>query len=158
MAADLGSQRGLDSNLLKQLECPVCMECVMSHIKLCENGHSICSSFRSRVSTCPTCRGKFTQVRNLALENLARTEKPAVLKSDQFIGGMFVHLSVRTRAHNAHLKSYQAWNAFGPVFCVTYRAMLDVITVRKVPKKRERLLSYSRIYLHRNIIGNCCSL
>jgi hypothetical protein len=41
-------------------------------IKLCANGHKICSICRPKVSHCPTCRDKFVDTRNLALEALAR--------------------------------------------------------------------------------------
>jgi hypothetical protein len=44
-----------------------------SPIKLCENGHNICDYCRSQVSICPACNGKFTDVRNIALEHIAAT-------------------------------------------------------------------------------------
>jgi hypothetical protein len=47
------------------------MEYMASPIKLCENGHHMCGSCKERLKQCPTCRGKFTTVRNIALENFA---------------------------------------------------------------------------------------
>jgi len=44
-----------------------------SPIKMCENGHNICSSCKERLSDCPSCRGEFCKVRNIALETLAAT-------------------------------------------------------------------------------------
>ena len=38
-----------------------------------ENGHNVCNSCRLRVSACPTCTGKFTNVRNITLEKNAAT-------------------------------------------------------------------------------------
>ena len=67
--------RALDEALLKDLECPVCMEYMVPPIKLCANGHNICSKCRGRVTCCPTCRSKFSEIRCLALENIARRQK-----------------------------------------------------------------------------------
>ena len=67
--------RALDEVLLSDLECPVCMQYMVPPIKLCTNGHSICSKCRDRVQRCPTCRAKFLEIRNVALENIARTLK-----------------------------------------------------------------------------------
>jgi hypothetical protein len=67
------SDSQLDWKLLKELECPVCMEYMASPIKMCENGHNICGGCKERLSECPSCRGKFVSVRNVTLENLAAT-------------------------------------------------------------------------------------
>jgi E3 ubiquitin-protein ligase SIAH1 len=44
-------------------------------IKLCANGHKICGICRQKVKECPSCRKKFIDDRNLALEDLARQVK-----------------------------------------------------------------------------------
>ena len=67
------SGKQIDWELLKELECPVCLEYMASPIKMCENGHNICSSCKERLSECPNCRGKFINVRNITLENLGAT-------------------------------------------------------------------------------------
>ena len=67
--------RALDEDLLKDLECPVCMQYMVPPIKLCTNGHNICSKCRERVQRCPTCMGEFLETRNLVLENIARKLK-----------------------------------------------------------------------------------
>jgi len=67
--------RALDEALLKDLECPVCMQYMVPPIKLCTNGHNICSKCRERVQRCPTCMGEFLETRNLVLENIARRQK-----------------------------------------------------------------------------------
>ena len=69
--------RAVDEVMLKDLECPVCMEYMVPPIKLCTNGHNICNRCRERVQRCPTCRGKFLDIRCLALENIARRQKHA---------------------------------------------------------------------------------
>jgi E3 ubiquitin-protein ligase SIAH1 len=67
------STKGLDWDLLEELECPVCLEYMASPIEMCENRHNICSSCKERLPNCPTCRGKLTEVRNIALEKSAAT-------------------------------------------------------------------------------------
>jgi len=65
----------LDEDLLKDLECPVCLEYMVPPIKLCTNGHNICNKCRRIVQCCPTCRAEFSEIRNVALENIARRQK-----------------------------------------------------------------------------------
>ena len=64
--------RDLDQGLLKELECPVCFECMVPPITICENGHNICPKCRPKLSNCPSCTKPFLDVRNLALESLSR--------------------------------------------------------------------------------------
>ena len=67
--------RALGDALLRELECPVCMQFMVPPIKLCTNGHNICSKCRKSAQRCPTCRSKFSKIRNVALENIARSQK-----------------------------------------------------------------------------------
>jgi len=67
--------RALDEALLKDLECPVCMEYMVPPIKMCTNGHNICSKCGEIVHVCPTCRAEFSVTRNVVLENIARRQK-----------------------------------------------------------------------------------
>ena len=67
--------RAVIENLLSDLECPVCMQYMVPPIKLCTNGHNICSRCRGRVQCCPICRAEFSVIRNLALEHIARRQK-----------------------------------------------------------------------------------
>jgi len=67
--------RDVDEALLKDLECPVCMGYMVPPIKLCTNGHNICSSCRRIVHFCPTCRAAFSEIRNVVLENIVRRHK-----------------------------------------------------------------------------------
>jgi len=64
--------KDLDQGLLQELECPVCFECMVPPITMCENGHSICPKCKPKLNNCPTCNKPFLQVRNLALESLSR--------------------------------------------------------------------------------------
>ena len=67
--------RHLSEALLKELKCPVCMEYMVPPIKLCTIGHNICSKCSESVQCCPTCRAEFSETRNMALENIARSQK-----------------------------------------------------------------------------------
>jgi len=60
----------LEKSLLRNLECPVCLEYMTPPIILCHYGHSICNSCRSELEICPKCRQPFLQARNYALEDL----------------------------------------------------------------------------------------
>jgi len=64
--------RALDEALLKDLECPVCLQYMVPPIKLCMNGHNICRKCRGKVTFCPTCEARFSQIGCLALEDIAR--------------------------------------------------------------------------------------
>ena len=67
--------RAVDEALMSDLECPVCMEYMVPPIKLCMNGHSICSKCKESIQCCHTCRATFTEIRNVALKNIARSQK-----------------------------------------------------------------------------------
>jgi E3 ubiquitin-protein ligase SIAH1 len=62
----------LSRGLLTELECPVCMEYMLPPIELCENGHNICPNCKPKLQQCPTCRRPFANIRNVALEKMAR--------------------------------------------------------------------------------------
>jgi len=62
---------GLNECLPEVLECPVCYECMEPPIRLCRNGHSICSKCRPRLNNCPICRRTILLTRNFALEAVA---------------------------------------------------------------------------------------
>jgi E3 ubiquitin-protein ligase SIAH1 len=65
------ASRQIDLKLLEELKCPVCVEYMEHPINMCENGHNICRNCKERLTECPTCRGNFTNVRNIALEKFA---------------------------------------------------------------------------------------
>lgn len=59
------------SQLLVELECPVCTNYMMPPIRQCKSGHSICEVCRKRLPKCPLCQEKFLDSRNISLEGLA---------------------------------------------------------------------------------------
>ena len=57
------------SNILKDLECPVCMETPETFpIYQCTQGHIVCNSCYPRVENCPVCRVKKLPIRALTAE------------------------------------------------------------------------------------------
>ncbi|XP_069680164.1 uncharacterized protein [Periplaneta americana] len=64
--------KDIENILLVELNCPVCMENMHPPIYLCVNGHSICHTCKPGLDSCPTCRGSLLNIRNKALENIAR--------------------------------------------------------------------------------------
>ena len=65
----------LPNYMVKALECPVCWETIEDPpIFLCEKGHGMCQTCRDPLKAqdqpCPVCRGRLTDTRNLAVENM----------------------------------------------------------------------------------------
>ncbi|XP_028790979.1 E3 ubiquitin-protein ligase SINAT4 isoform X2 [Neltuma alba] len=53
------------------LECPVCTNSMYPPIHQCHNGHTLCSTCKTRVhNRCPTCRQELGDIRCLALEKV----------------------------------------------------------------------------------------
>ena len=100
--------RALNEDLLEEMECPACMEYMVPPIKLCTNGHNICSKCRQRVQFCPTCRSKFSMIRNVALENIARRLKyPCVNREN----GCLELFSIE------HIAEHHAGCVYGKIKC-----------------------------------------
>ncbi|URD73244.1 E3 ubiquitin-protein ligase [Musa troglodytarum] len=58
----------------KLLECPVCANSMYPPIHQCQNGHTLCSTCKTRVQNrCPTCRQELGDIRCLALEKVAES-------------------------------------------------------------------------------------
>ncbi|KAH9609218.1 hypothetical protein KSS87_000478 [Heliosperma pusillum] len=56
------------------LECPVCTNSMYPPIHQCRNGHTLCSTCKTRVQNrCPTCRQELGDIRCLALEKVAES-------------------------------------------------------------------------------------
>jgi E3 ubiquitin-protein ligase SIAH1 len=60
----------LNQGLIGLLECPVCMEYMGPPIHQCRRGHLVCSACKPKLPSCPTCRSRFTESRNLAMEKV----------------------------------------------------------------------------------------
>ncbi|SPP87511.1 probable E3 ubiquitin-protein ligase sinah [Drosophila guanche] len=56
---------------LSLLECPVCFGYIMPPIMQCSRGHLICSGCRHKLTLCPVCRVPMSNIRNIAMENVA---------------------------------------------------------------------------------------
>ncbi|KAK8686529.1 hypothetical protein V6N13_125553 [Hibiscus sabdariffa] len=56
------------------MECPVCTNSMYPPIHQCHNGHTLCSTCKTRVhNRCPTCRQELGDIRCLALEKVAES-------------------------------------------------------------------------------------
>jgi len=69
-----GKQEKEEDGAESIFECPVCYETTLPPIYQCTNGHLVCSSCKTKVTQCPTCRGSLggeSGIRSLALETLA---------------------------------------------------------------------------------------
>lgn len=65
----------MSADLASLFECPVCFDYVLPPILQCHSGHLVCSSCRSKLTCCPTCRGALGNIRNLAMEKVASNVK-----------------------------------------------------------------------------------
>ena len=71
----------MKSDLLNELECPVCLEYLMPPIVFCLNGHNVCPRCRPKLKVCPNCRQPFVNIRNIALEKMSRQiEYPCIYR------------------------------------------------------------------------------
>jgi E3 ubiquitin-protein ligase SIAH1 len=77
--SSISSASGIDTSMSADLaslfECPVCFDYVLPPILQCQSGHLVCSSCRSKLTCCPTCRGSLGNIRNLAMEKVASNVK-----------------------------------------------------------------------------------
>ena len=103
--------RALNEDLLKDLECPVCMEYMVPPIWLCTNGHNICSKCRKSVQRCPTCRAEFLETRCVALENIARRLKYPCINRES---GCLELFSIE------HITKHHAGCVYGKIKCPFY--------------------------------------
>jgi hypothetical protein len=98
----------LSKDLLQELECPVCMEYMLSPITMCEKGHSICTNCRRVLNKCPNCRQHFVNIRNVSLENLARdVQFPCIYRKSGCKEVIFIDL----------ISEHQAECPYGPHKC-----------------------------------------
>ena len=63
------------SNAIKLMECPVCLDYLQPPIFLCQNGHSVCTNCKSKLTACPTCRAIMCNTRCIVLEHIIKKIK-----------------------------------------------------------------------------------
>jgi E3 ubiquitin-protein ligase SIAH1 len=98
----------VSEELLHDLECPVCTEYMVPPIKVCTNGHPICSKCRERVQHCPTCRAEHSEIRNVTLEDFIRKVKYPCANRHS---GCLQLFSIE------HINEHQAVCAYGKIKC-----------------------------------------
>ncbi|XP_032612060.1 E3 ubiquitin-protein ligase SIAH1B-like [Hylobates moloch] len=62
---------GSNNELASIFQCPVCLDYALPPILQCQRGHLVCRSCRSKLTSCPICRGPLGYIRNLAMEKVA---------------------------------------------------------------------------------------
>ncbi|GLG98385.1 Probable E3 ubiquitin-protein ligase sinah, partial [Gryllus bimaculatus] len=75
-AASAAAPQAAQDEMLRLLECPVCMEHMFPPIEQCVNGHSVCARCRLCVSECPECKGRFAGTRCRRLEAICEVLLP----------------------------------------------------------------------------------
>ncbi|XP_023018976.2 uncharacterized protein isoform X2 [Leptinotarsa decemlineata] len=60
----------LNTNLLLELECPICTNYMIPPIFMCAIGHSLCGNCKQNISMCPSCRIELKDNRNFSLEKV----------------------------------------------------------------------------------------
>ncbi|KAF5278672.1 hypothetical protein FQA39_LY00714 [Lamprigera yunnana] len=98
----------VDSDILLELECPVCNEYMVPPIYQCVVGHSICSTCKPLMNECPTCRDKIAATRNFSLEKLTRIIKYNCKYKD---------LDCPFQSNSEEIKDHEAKCKFGPYNC-----------------------------------------
>ena len=70
------------SALMKESECPICLQEMLGRIWQCESGHLVCEDCHSRpeVACCPTCRANFMG-RATAVEQIVKTIRGLAARS-----------------------------------------------------------------------------
>lgn len=61
----------INEDLIRSLECPICIEYMTKPIYNCVKGHSICNLCKKNVEKCPLCQVNITDARNYVLEEIA---------------------------------------------------------------------------------------
>ena len=61
--------------VLKEMECPGSIHYMVPPTLQCTNGHNIVSRCVGTVLLCPKCRVEFCEIRNVALETIATSQK-----------------------------------------------------------------------------------
>ncbi|PNF39358.1 E3 ubiquitin-protein ligase SIAH1 [Cryptotermes secundus] len=63
----------VQEDLASEFECPVCCNYLEAPVLQCRNGHVICANCRAKLTSCPICRARLGNFRNLAMEKVAST-------------------------------------------------------------------------------------
>ena len=86
----------------------MCKQYMVPPIRLCQNGHSVCSRCRWSVQRCPKCEATFLETRNLTLENTVRRQKYPCANRQS---GCLEFFSIE------HIAKHQARCVYGNIKC-----------------------------------------
>jgi hypothetical protein len=85
----------IGQSVLTELQCPACKEYMEPPITFCQGGHNICRNCRPIVSSCPTCKQRFLETRNISLENMSVQMKFPCSYSKYGCKDTFPHSAIR---------------------------------------------------------------
>ena len=72
MQSESAESTDLEESLLSRLQCTQCKRYMVPPIMLCVKGHKTCMECKENCNWCLSCNNSFLDIRNLALEDLAR--------------------------------------------------------------------------------------
>ncbi|KAG8233415.1 hypothetical protein J437_LFUL013409 [Ladona fulva] len=110
----------LNQSLISLLECPVCLEYVFPPINQCKRGHLVCANCKPQLNNCPSCRSRFTETRNLAMEKVAEKLYYPCRNHTSGCKGMYLLQDKREHEANCHFRTYKCivshclWKGFRP--------------------------------------------
>lgn len=67
---DTQTNENEDEKVLKEFECPICLNYAAPPIMMCKSSHIVCKACWGKCYSCPTCRAPKTLTRALILENI----------------------------------------------------------------------------------------
>ncbi|CAH0549432.1 unnamed protein product [Brassicogethes aeneus] len=127
--------KGIDEDILKLLECPVCMSVMRPPIYQCNRGHSICIICRGKVSACPTCDGEWTNSRNFFMENFTTNIKyPCRFKKS----------GCKVTENESEIKKHEEICSVSLISCRFYNFGCKVTGVEGEIKKHEESCTFNK--------------
>ncbi|KAK7868540.1 hypothetical protein R5R35_004822 [Gryllus longicercus] len=121
-AAAAAAPQERQDEMLRLLECPVCMEHMFPPIEQCVNGHSVCARCRLCVSECPECKGRFAGTRCRRLEAICEVLLPRPCRHST--------LGCRERLFADALPQHEAACGFRPSRCALCKQRMAVQDLR----------------------------
>jgi E3 ubiquitin-protein ligase SIAH1 len=114
----------LTKELLKDLECPVCMDYFQEPIIMCSNGHNVCGKCKAKLKKCPVCRSDFLETRNRTLESLTSkltaTCKYSHIVCDKKITLLNIKFPTATCHRLPYKCPYPSCSSENPLCCMKY--------------------------------------
>ncbi|PNF16918.1 hypothetical protein B7P43_G04209 [Cryptotermes secundus] len=135
----------LTKELLKELECPVCLEYFRQPIILCTNGHSVCGKCTAQLEKCPLCRSDFLQARNRTLETVTSKLKVACRNREFGCNAAFTLVNITEHESKCQWRPYKC-------------PMQNCTSECRLTDLRKHLINVHRAYLNAETQNSITSL